>query len=35
MIGLSVAAFLEIGTANSHDPNRPELNAWFKILRIR
>ena len=32
MIGLSVVAFLEIGTANSHDPNQPELNAWFKSL---
>ena len=30
MIGLSALSFLEIGTANSHDPKRPELNAWFK-----
>jgi hypothetical protein len=33
MIGLSAVAFLGIGTANSHDPKRPELNAWFKNLK--
>jgi hypothetical protein len=33
MIGLSAVAFLEIRTANAHDPKRPELNAWFKSLK--
>ncbi|MFG3592438.1 hypothetical protein [Bradyrhizobium sp. RDI18] len=33
MMGLSAVALLEIGTANSHDPMRPELNAWFKSLK--
>jgi hypothetical protein len=33
MIGLSAVVFLEIGTANSHDPKRPELNTWFKSLK--
>jgi hypothetical protein len=33
MIGLSAVAVLGIGTANSHDPQRPELNAWFKSLK--
>jgi hypothetical protein len=33
MIGLSAVAFLEIRTANSHDPQRPELNTWFKSLK--
>jgi len=27
------AAFLALGTALAHDPNRPELNAWFKSLK--
>ena len=33
MIGLSAVACLGIGTAYSHDPKRPELNAWFKSLK--
>lgn len=30
---LSAIVFLGIGTAYSHDPKRPELNAWFKNLK--
>jgi hypothetical protein len=33
IIGLSALAVLGAGTANSHDPQRPELNAWFKSLK--
>jgi hypothetical protein len=33
MGGVSAAAFLALGTAYAHDPNRPELNAWFKSLK--
>jgi hypothetical protein len=33
MIGWSAVAFLGIGPASSHDPKRPELNAWFKSLK--
>jgi hypothetical protein len=32
-IGLSAVACLGIGAAYSHDPKRPELNAWFKSLK--
>ena len=32
-VGLGVAGFFHIGTACPHDPNRPELNAWFKSLK--
>jgi hypothetical protein len=32
-IGLSAAAFFEIGTAYPHDPDRPELGAWFRSLK--
>ena len=32
-VGLGVAVFFHIGTACPHDPNRPELNAWFKNLK--
>jgi hypothetical protein len=31
--GVSAVAFLAPGTADAHDPNRPELNAWFKSLK--
>jgi hypothetical protein len=31
-VGLG-AGFFDIGTAYPHDPNRPELNAWFKSLK--
>jgi hypothetical protein len=30
---LSAAGFFDIGAAHPHDPNRPELNAWFKSLK--
>jgi hypothetical protein len=33
MGGVSAVAFLALGTAYAHDPNRPELNAWFKSLK--
>ena len=29
----SAVAFLGPGTANSHDPVRPELSTWFKSLK--
>ena len=32
-VGLSAAGFFDIGAACPHDPNRPELNAWFKSLK--
>jgi hypothetical protein len=32
-VGLGIAGFFDIGTACPHDPNRPELNAWFKSLK--
>ena len=35
MGGVSAVAFLALGTAYAHDPNRPELNAWFKSSRTR
>ncbi len=30
--GVVAFAFLPLGTAYAHDPQRPELNAWFKCL---
>ena len=32
-VGLGVAGFFDIGTAYPHDPDRPELNGWFKNLK--
>jgi hypothetical protein len=32
-VGLGVAGFFDIGSAYPHDPDRPELNAWFKSLK--
>ena len=32
-VGLGVAGFFDIGTAYPHDPDRPELNGWFKSLK--
>jgi hypothetical protein len=32
-IGSSAAVFFGIGTAYPHDPNRPELGAWFRSLK--
>jgi hypothetical protein len=33
MAGAGAVAFLARGTAHAHDPNRPELNGWFKSLK--
>jgi hypothetical protein len=35
MLGLSAIACLGTGTAYPHDPERPELNAWFKSLKSK